>query len=203
MLLRPAQLIGKLRAKRLAAGLVGVLTLLISGTVMASPAMAVTVTTTQHQCEQIGGADKYGNTAYICTDLLYYDYGNNTYQYGARTEAFCKDVNDVVVRCANITVVNEAAYATSSGTHTGNYLYDACGHSSGLCPAGPNRFYVTNDSLVPLSGPACSINNAWAVTNVTDGSGFYRTSIQLPTSGITIDLPANFGTYHDLVYACG
>jgi hypothetical protein len=201
MLPRLTQLIGNWRARRLVAGLVAVFALLIGSIAMTTPAMAYTVDTIQHSCEQIGTADKYGNTAVICTDLLGYDYGNGTWQIGARTEAICEDANDDVVQCANATVVNESVFSASNGPNDSVYFYDACGHTSPACPAG--RFFVVNDNYLPNPGPVTCIANAWAVTNQENGpGGLLITSIQLPTSGKTIDLPADFATPHASVGEC-
>ena len=194
MRLRSPHLIGTSRAKRLAAAIAGVLAILISGAVMAPPAMATTITTLEHQCEGFGQADQFGNTAAICTDLQLWDYGNGTEQFVPRTEAFCLDANGVVVQCANITVVNQAVWATSTGSHFGNTASASCGHSFGSCPASPGRFYVTG-SAIPPSGAVCSIANGWAVTDVSDGEGDI-TSIELPTSGKTVDLPSDFASLH-------
>lgn len=193
MPLRPTQLIGNWRAKRLTGILVGVFTLLICSIFTASPSMAVTVTTIYHSCEGIGTPDSYGNSAVICTDLLAYEYSNNTWQVASRTEAICEDINSDIVQCANATVLNESVYQNDSGTYFSGYEYGACGHSNGNCPDG--RFYVTNTTLLPTSGPVSCIANTWAVTNKTDDFG-QVTSIQLPTSGKTIDLPADFATFH-------
>jgi len=184
------------RRTRLAASLGAVFALLIgAGVVSATPAMALTETTTtiEHVCEQIG-ADDYGNQAIICTDLQEQTYDNPSgllgYDVNARTEAFCENSADVIVQCANITVANEPA-----GSFGPPYpVYSAaCGHANGNCPDG--RYYVAGYSLD--GEPDLCVGEVWAVT-LAEGD----TSIELPTSGETIDLAANYGTPHATVGTC-
>jgi hypothetical protein len=188
---------GNWHVKRLAACLGGVFALLIGvGVVTASPAMAaitVTTTTIEHVCEQIG-SDDWGNQAIICTDLEQQTYTSSAgllgYDVAARTEALCENSADAVVQCANITVANEAAAPDGD---IGPVYSSACGHSKGNCPAG--RYYVTGYTL--LGQPEDCVGEVWAVTLAGPG-----TSIELPTSGETIDLPANYGTPHATVGSC-
>jgi hypothetical protein len=187
------------RLKRLAACLGGVFALLIGvGVSTASPAMAITVNTTaiEHVCEQIG-SDVYGNQAIICTDLMQQAYYNSSgligYDVAARTEAICENSADAVVQCSNITVANEAAGAADPGTYTSPVYRQACGHTNPNCPAG--RYYV--DGYTLNGQPEMCVGEVWGVT-LAEGD----TSIQLPKSDTTIDLPANYGTPHATVGSC-
>jgi hypothetical protein len=188
---------GNSRVTRLATYLGVAFALLIGvGVVAATPAMAavtVTTTTIEHVCEQFG-TDDWGNQAIVCTDLEQQAYSSSAgllgYDVAARTEALCENSADAVVQCANITVANEAA---APDGEIGPVYNAACGHAHGNCPVG--RYYVVGDTL--LGQPEDCVGEVWAVTLAGPG-----TSIELPTSGETFDLPANFGTPHATVGSC-
>lgn len=187
------KLTGNRHAKRVAGAAAGLLALLTGIGVMAPPAGAVTTTVVEHVCQVIG-ADSYGNQAVVCTDLLSNDYGGG-YTAQVRTEVYCQDADTDLVRCANIVVTNETAYAPASGgTVTSADFSDRCGHSSGNCPA--TRFYATGFE-VPTNLPAC-IAAAWGVTETTSPG----TSVELPKSDQTVPLPANYGTPHTSIGSC-
>jgi hypothetical protein len=196
MTLKCVQFMGNRGARRLTAGLAAFLTLLICSGVMPSSAMAATGL--EHVCEVIG-ADSYGNQAIICTDLTQVDVAGGTYYAAVQTEAYCQDLDEDLVQCANITVLNETAY----GTTVGPLGYLACGHSNPSCPAG--RWYVTGPYLPTTDSVTC-IENAWGVTvasgldDETDQEVY--TSIQLPESDLTFQLTGNFATPHANVGNC-
>ena len=199
MLLKRSTPGGKNPSKRLIAILAGVFALLLVGSVtMASSARAATVVGLEHVCQQVGAADKDGNTAVICTDLKENDFGDGTYSAFVETEAFCQDKTDVVVQCANITVWNETAYANSSGTHTDDSLgLFICGHQDGNCFDG-RQFII--GFAVPEAGPVSCLANAWGVTVAS--SGGTNTAIQLPGTDTVRTLTANYASPHTSVGNC-
>lgn len=203
-LYKPVQLIENRRAQRLAASLAGAVALLIGSGVLASPAGAATATAVEHVCTEVGTpgqyADQYGNTAYVCTDLMSWDDGDGTYYAAVRTEAWCENTHGVTEQCANIEVSNETAYQNSTGTHVSQVLTQQCGHGAyGPCPATTRWFYGGDG--VPDTVVTC-LANTWGVTVLDDPSQGYYTRIELPSSGKVVTLSANLGTPHTSVGNC-
>jgi hypothetical protein len=176
----------------------------LAGQAMSAPAHAQAVvpgsqiapaaTGPQHACEVIG-SDSHGNQAVICTNVISLPQGDGEFLSDVQSTAYCQNAGQKV-QCANITLVNESAYQTST-TNTSEATDNECGHSFGACPQGGISL---NGDPVPADGDATCIANTWGVT-LSSGLGL-TTAIQLPTSDMIVPLKANFASPHTSIGNC-
>lgn len=187
--------------KRFAAALGIVTALIVAGTALPAsadtgpdgfPILYAAAGAAAHHCEVLGGRDRLGNEAVICTDLWTSD--NGDYYVRGAVEGFCQNAADVVVQCSNVVLTSELS--SGNGKHIITKI-TSCGHLAGACPVGRWKVYTGWFKYTTNSGCASnpdSLNQVWNIAVPLE------TYIDLPGTDAHRSLGPSYSTGH--YYIC-